>query len=58
MEPVVAGLDKENKPYITGMDLIGAAAPADNFVVAGNNSESLFGVCESMYKKFRTRGVV
>jgi len=51
VEPVVAGLDKENKPYITGMDLIGAAAPTDNFVVAGNNSESLFGVCESMYKE-------
>ena len=44
MEPVVAGLDKENKPYITGMDLIGAAAPTDNFVVAGNNSEFVWRV--------------
>ena len=51
VEPVVAGLDKENKPYITGMDLIGAAASTDNFVVAGNNTESLFGVCESMYRE-------
>ena len=51
-EPVVAGLDATNgyKPFITGMDLIGAAAPTDNFVVCGNNEESLFGVCESMYK--------
>ena len=32
------------------MDLIGAMAPTDNFVVCGNNEESLFGVCESMYK--------
>ena len=51
VEPVIAGLDKEAKPYVTGMDLIGAAAPTENFVVAGNNSESLFGVCESMYKE-------
>ena len=51
VEPVIAGLDKASKPYITGMDLIGAAAPTENFVVAGNNSESLFGVCESMYKE-------
>ena len=51
-EPIVAGLDATNgyKPFITGMDLIGAMAPTDNFVVCGNNEESLFGVCESMYK--------
>ena len=26
-------------------------APTTNFVVGGNNEESLFGVCESMYKE-------
>ena len=51
-EPVVAGLDPETgTPFITGMDLIGAMAPTTNFVVCGNNEESLFGVCESMYKE-------
>ena len=51
-EPVVAGLDPETgEPFITGMDLIGAMAPTTNFVVCGNNEESLFGVCESMYKE-------
>eukprot|EP00227_Mantoniella_beaufortii_P000731 CAMPEP_0197617482 /NCGR_PEP_ID=MMETSP1326-20131121/61057_1 /TAXON_ID=1155430 /ORGANISM="Genus nov. species nov., Strain RCC2288" /LENGTH=202 /DNA_ID=CAMNT_0043186375 /DNA_START=584 /DNA_END=1192 /DNA_ORIENTATION=- len=49
-EPIVAGLDENGKPFITGMDLIGAMAPTDNFVVCGNAEESLFGVCESMYK--------
>lgn len=49
-EPIIAGLNKDGTPYITGMDLIGAMAPTDNFVVVGNNEESLFGVCESMYK--------
>ena len=29
----------------------GAMAPTTNFVVYGNNEESLFGVCESMYKE-------
>merc|ERR1712216_1035410 len=49
---VVAGLDPETgEPFITGMDLIGAMAPTTNFVVCGNNEESLFGVCESMYKE-------
>jgi len=32
------------------MDLIGAMAPAEDFVVSGNNTDSLLGVCESMYK--------
>lgn len=49
-EPVIAGLDEQGKPYITGMDLIGAMAPASDFVVAGSSSESLFGVCESFWK--------
>ena len=50
-EPVVAGLDKDGKPYITSMDLIGADASADDFVVAGDNVESLFGMCETFYRK-------
>ena len=50
-EPVIAGLDKEGKPYITSMDLIGADASTDDFVVAGDNTESLLGVCETFYKR-------
>lgn len=50
-EPVIAGLEPNGKPFITGMDLIGAMeTPADNFMVAGNNTESLLGVCESMWR--------
>ena len=48
---MVAGLDADGKPYITSMDLIGADASTDDFVVAGDNVESLFGVCESFYKR-------
>jgi len=49
-EPVVAGLNPDNTPFITGMDLLGAMAPASDFVVAGDNTESLFGACESFHK--------
>ena len=51
MEPVVAGLEgKNNKPYICAQDLIGAPCYTDNFVVSGTPSESLYGVCESLWK--------
>ena len=49
-EPVIAGLEPDGTPYVTGMDLLGAMAPAEDFVVSGNNTDSLLGVCESMYK--------
>lgn len=50
-EPVVAGLDAENKPYICAMDLIGAPVFTDDFVVAGTASENLYGMCEGLYRK-------
>jgi len=49
-EPVIAGLDKDNRPYLCAMDLIGAPANAPDFVVSGTCSESLFGTCETFYK--------
>lgn len=45
----MAGLEPDGTPFVTGMDLLGALAPAEDFVVAGNSVESLLGVCESMY---------
>jgi 20S proteasome subunit beta 3 len=48
--PVVAGLESDGKPYICGMDSIGAVETAKDFIVTGTNSESLFGMCESMWK--------
>ena len=50
VEPVVAGLDENNKPYLTGTDLIGAPVYTDDFVLAGTATEQLFGTCESLYK--------
>ena len=48
-EPVIAGLEPDGTPFVTGMDLLGALAPAEDFVVSGNSTDSLLGVCESMY---------
>ncbi len=49
-EPVIAGLDKDNKPFLCSMDLIGCVAKADDFALAGTCAESLFGTCETFYK--------
>lgn len=31
-EPIVAGLEPDGTPFVTGMDLLGAMAPAEDFV--------------------------
>ncbi|KAA8497008.1 Proteasome subunit beta type-3 [Porphyridium purpureum] len=49
-EPVIAGLNKDNTPFLCAMDLLGAAAYADDFVVSGTCAESLFGTCETFYR--------
>jgi len=49
-EPVVAGLDEKNEPFLCAMDLIGAPVYTKDFVVAGTSSEELYGVCEALYR--------
>ena len=49
-EPVVAGLEPEGTPYISGMDSLGAMEKSEDFMCAGTNSASLLGICESMYR--------
>eukprot|EP00051_Salpingoeca_urceolata_P027285 m.480822 g.480822 ORF g.480822 m.480822 type:complete len:205 (+) comp21964_c0_seq1:89-703(+) len=50
VEPVVAGLDQENKPFVGNMDLIGCENVPADFVVGGTASEQLYGICESMWR--------
>jgi len=50
VEPVIAGLDKDNKPFISAMDLIGATSLTDDFAVAGTSSANLYGMAESLYE--------
>jgi 20S proteasome subunit beta 3 len=49
-EPIVAGLSDDNKPFLSGMDLIGAPVFTDDFVVSGTCTANLHGMCESMYR--------
>lgn len=56
MSPVIAGLeDKTNAPYICGMDTIGAIETARDFMVAGTAPDSLYGMCESMWRENMVR---
>jgi 20S proteasome subunit beta 3 len=50
VEPIVAGLDEHNKPFLSSMDLIGAPIQEDDFVVSGTCTGNLFGMCESLYR--------
>lgn len=50
VEPIVAGLEADNKPFITGMDLIGCPIETDQFVVAGTCTNNLHGMCEALWK--------
>eukprot|EP01125_Pyxidicula_operculata_P021758 TRINITY_DN8617_c0_g1_i1.p1 TRINITY_DN8617_c0_g1~~TRINITY_DN8617_c0_g1_i1.p1 ORF type:complete len:206 (+),score=37.83 TRINITY_DN8617_c0_g1_i1:60-677(+) len=51
VEPLICGLEgPENKPFITGMDLIGAPVLAEDFVLAGTCSEAMFGMAETMWR--------
>lgn len=50
VEPVIAGLNADNTPYISAMDLIGAPVFTNDFVVAGSSSENIYGMAESLYR--------
>lgn len=56
VEPIVAGLKADNKPFISGFDLIGAPVFTEDFVVGGTCTENLHGMCESLYRPDMVRG--
>lgn len=49
--PVIAGIDEKSVPYLCGMDSIGAMEVSKDFMVSGTAPESLYGMCESMWKE-------
>lgn len=49
-EPLVAGLNDNNEPFLSGMDLIGAPVFSDSFLVSGTCSANLHGTCEALYR--------
>ncbi|CAM9440606.1 unnamed protein product [Heterosigma akashiwo] len=49
--PVIAGLDAGDEPFLCMQDSLGAPVNSKDFVVCGTSSDSLFGICEAMYKE-------
>eukprot|EP01105_Mastigella_eilhardi_P025413 TRINITY_DN6907_c0_g1_i6.p4 TRINITY_DN6907_c0_g1~~TRINITY_DN6907_c0_g1_i6.p4 ORF type:complete len:237 (+),score=48.25 TRINITY_DN6907_c0_g1_i6:90-713(+) len=49
VEPVIVGLEGD-KPFMCGLDLIGAPVYAEDFVCAGTAVDAMFGTCESFWK--------
>ncbi|ORY89717.1 proteasome subunit beta type-3 [Leucosporidium creatinivorum] len=50
IEPVIAGINVKDEPFIAAMDLIGCLNFAKDFVVSGTASEKLFGMAESLWE--------
>ena len=50
IEPIVAGLDDNNEPYLCTTDSIGCICDGDDFFCIGTGSEMLLGACESFYR--------
>jgi len=49
-QPVIAGLEPDGTPYLCGMDSIGAIETAKDFMIAGTATDSLLGICESLWQ--------
>lgn len=50
IEPLIAGLDDNNEPYLSTSDSIGCMCDSDGFFCIGTGSENMLGICESFYK--------
>eukprot|EP01123_Difflugia_compressa_P002007 TRINITY_DN1268_c0_g1_i1.p1 TRINITY_DN1268_c0_g1~~TRINITY_DN1268_c0_g1_i1.p1 ORF type:complete len:205 (+),score=45.34 TRINITY_DN1268_c0_g1_i1:50-664(+) len=50
VEPIIAGLNPDNTPFISGMDLIGAPVFAEDFCLAGTCAEAMFGMAECLWR--------
>ncbi|EOB15441.1 Proteasome component PUP3 [Nosema bombycis CQ1] len=46
---IVAGLGKNNNPYIVGMDCLGCMDESDEFITSGTAANNLSGLCEALF---------
>eukprot|EP01120_Amphizonella_sp_Union-15-10_P001691 TRINITY_DN11840_c0_g1_i1.p1 TRINITY_DN11840_c0_g1~~TRINITY_DN11840_c0_g1_i1.p1 ORF type:complete len:220 (+),score=49.68 TRINITY_DN11840_c0_g1_i1:45-662(+) len=49
IEPIIAGIEN-GKPYLCGMDLIGAPLFAKDFVLGGSAAEAMYGMAETLWR--------
>lgn len=50
MEPVIAGINSKDEPFIAGADLIGCLNYAKDVVVAGTATDKLYGMAEGLWE--------
>ncbi|KAH0791738.1 Proteasome subunit beta type-3 [Histomonas meleagridis] len=51
VQPIIAGLEPgTNNPILATSDSIGAMTEPNDFAVAGTSSDSLYGICESLWR--------
>mmetsp|Transcript_59193 Transcript_59193/g.53327 ORF Transcript_59193/g.53327 Transcript_59193/m.53327 type:complete len:205 (+) Transcript_59193:71-685(+) len=51
VDPIIVGIDEDNKPFVSSMDLIGATEISDNFACVGTTEDELYGICENLWNK-------
>ncbi|ELQ74741.1 20S proteasome, regulatory subunit beta type PSMB3/PUP3 [Trachipleistophora hominis] len=49
VDPVVAGIDAHDKPYICSMDLLGCQSTSNDFCAVGTAEDKLYGLAEALY---------
>jgi 20S proteasome subunit beta 3 len=49
LSPILAGINKDKKPYLCSMDSLGASTVSSTYVVVGTAANQLQGICESLY---------
>ncbi|SNX81835.1 probable PUP3 - 20S proteasome subunit beta3 [Melanopsichium pennsylvanicum] len=50
IEPVIAGINNKNEPFIAASDVIGCLNFAKDFVVSGTAADKLFGMAEGLWE--------
>ncbi|EST06443.1 Proteasome, subunit alpha/beta [Kalmanozyma brasiliensis GHG001] len=50
IEPVIAGINSKDEPFIAATDVIGCLNFAKDFVVSGTASDKLFGMAEGLWE--------
>ncbi|KAJ1031547.1 hypothetical protein NDA11_006493 [Ustilago hordei] len=50
IEPVIAGINSKNEPFIAASDVVGCLNFAKDFVVSGTAGDKLFGMAEGLWE--------
>mmetsp|Transcript_19248 Transcript_19248/g.30507 ORF Transcript_19248/g.30507 Transcript_19248/m.30507 type:complete len:205 (-) Transcript_19248:677-1291(-) len=51
VDPIIVGIDEDDKPFVSSMDLIGATEISDEFACVGTTEDELYGICENLWNE-------